>query len=340
MRIVSCTAELPTAADNDLIWVDYSTLAAIEACPTKGIVRYVAKKWPYAGTDDVATSAGTAFHLMCAVWNACQMNKLAEIESLINDQSLSDAILETAGQAHIAGGDFATTAAVTALYEASGFYDSDTDKKRTLANIELAFINQWLPNQNGDDWYPPLAVEVPIEYVLTIVYDDELGSEHQIKLKYRGRIDKVCKGHTGILPVDYKTTALTLGPSYAAGFGLSHQLTGYNIGLGLLYEDVSPYGMIEAVKLPPSKNKDVNSYFKHSFKTNVRAFAEFVVNNYKFIEMYNAHGDITEIERRNSCNAYFRKCALLDNLCTLEVDERNEVLKSFEDVDWDPHATR
>lgn len=346
MKILHVDARLPTPEDETLPWVDFSTLKEIQLCPTKGVVKYIAHKWPTAEHRDMPLEAGNAFHLMCAAWNLYKLGDKEKISELFGSPYAFPlcAMLDSVEASVAGGGDPAILFALSALHDASGFYDNPDDKKRTTKAIEDAFMLHWVPNQLENVTGTLVAVEKPIEYVLTIEYLDNTAAVCTCKVKYRGRVDKVMRGATGLLPVDYKTTTLGLDSEYSAQFELPHQLTGYSIGLRLLFpdEEISPFGMIEAVKLPPAKREGASSYFRGTFDINICEFAQFVIDNYQHIETYLQSSNIEDVERRapTACNAYFARCPLLSTLCVNSEDDRNMLLEDFDDYSWNPHETR
>lgn len=340
IRKVSVRATAPE--DADLPWVDYSMLAAVRTCPMKGIVQYAAKKWPENGMRAVAAEAGTAMHLALAAWNSYKHLSLDNCSKLFGplDAYPLSAMLEAAEDAEAAGGDGPLAFAHAALHEASGFYDSPDDKKRTLANLEAA-VSYWAQQQRGSDYYPPIAVELPVEMVIAIEYADDCGVDKELTLKYIGRIDKVSRGNSGLLATDYKTTTLSLGQSYEAQYHLNAQVIGYRLMLSILYpeEQLSPYAVIEAIKLPISRNDSVVSYSRKAYRAdNIEFFAKFIVQNYILIERYLLTHDITIVEQRtNACNNFFSVCPLLTGLCMQSSDTWQQIVKDLPAHDWHPH---
>lgn len=331
-----------TSYDASLPWVDYSTLAAVRSCPMKGIVKYAAKKWPDMGMREVAADAGTAFHLSAAAWNVYKYN-LPELNTMFGDSASFPftAMQEAAEDAEASGGDGPLAFALAALHDASGFYDSPDDKKRTLANLEGA-ISYWAAQQRGSDYYPPIAVELPVEMVVEIEYIDNYGVDKHLTLRYIGRIDKVQEANSGLMATDYKTTTLSLGQSYEAQYHLNAQVIGYRLMLSLLYPDaqLSPYAVVEAIKLPISRNESVVSYTRKAYRAdNVKFFAKFVVQNYLPIARYLETQDITVVEQRtNACNDYFSVCPLLTGLCLQDEDTWQQIIDDLPDHEWHPHG--
>lgn len=340
MKIHEYDFRLATEADKALPWVDYSTLAHIERCPTAGIVKYIAKKWPYErATNTTAADAGHAFHLMCAAWNVARMEAIeSHGKRLFGELSSYPHVLmlQALDQAKAVQGDEATAYALSALYDASNYIQESNT--RSIERIEEAFVRGWLPNQQGALWHPPIFAELAFEFVIQVKYSLGSAAPRELITKYKGRIDKIAVGRTGLLPIDYKTTSLGLNSSYSAQFVLTPQLIGYHIALCLHFSDctISPYGIIEAVKIPFSKDKQ--SYMCEEFRAdNIEHFLRFVITQYQHIDNYNTSQNIADTEMRTmSCNAYFSRCALLDTLCTLESGEKHEALEQFADYEWNP----
>jgi hypothetical protein len=148
-----------------------------------------------------------------------------------------------------------------------------------------------------------------------------------------GRIDKVVKGRSGVVFVDYKTSKyidgfqLNPNPQFMTYKFLTEKLTG---------EKVS--GELDLIGV--SKTKDVSLLLRREpfnyTKYQMDEWRKSVIGNVKTLEFYKANNFFPQTWR---CKPFYRDCAFLP-LCTLPEDGMVErfIEEMYEISYWDPFA--
>ncbi len=354
MRIESIETRLSTSEDAEISAYDHTILSAINTCPTWGLVRYGQHKvMPDVGRA-MALEAGGAAHESFAAVRLYQLWK----HNINQNDTIMLAAVDHHGERLFGRERFekmksvldenalertnVINFALEALYS-SGFYDSDSDKKRTVSNIAEAMIVYidrfdmkrypvWIRDQENPK--TDVGIEIPFDIVVTITYSTR---HDRLKLKRRliGILDALVFDNDKLM-VDENKTGARLDDAWLAQWQLSHQITGYciagNTFTGLECHKARVVGMripigkvlFEGVRVEPVNRSmfqyiDWAKWFIHSIET-FEAFED----NIKDAPRYT-----------HSCNRYFRPCSLTA-YCGSDEEERSRILEEMVHDEWNP----
>jgi hypothetical protein len=331
---------------------DNTKLVAVNTCPTWGILRYEKHKTEASiGGRNLALECGQACHDFFA---AIRMWSLLRRTDLLNSHI---ALLDQHGLKLFGGDRWASMQeqpqdaepvnnainfALDALHT-SGYYDDPSDRKRTMANMEVAcityahrYFQSDLPVYVKDDF---IGVEVPFVVEITRIGKAPSTSGHvypsQAKYYYCGRIDGV---HTygGSVTAGENKTASRPDGVWRSSFHTSSQVTGYNVALSsILGIDVSD-SLIMGVQIPvPTRDIYSGIAFEPVRRTlddKLRWFEWF----FHSISVYEKYTDPTMAPRyTHSCNRYFSICQFLP-FCTMTREEQREMLDGMRVDEWSP----
>lgn len=246
---------------------------------------------------------------------------------------------------------------LTALYNC-GFYDDPGDKKRTTTNIEemcIAYIDKF-------DWREQLpilledrtlGIEVPIDVTLTYSiptvnaeYDTEGRYVEAVPaeptfLRYRfiGRADGVhWKDRTkSVIRIHENKTASRLGDAWEQSHIMSHQHTGYMIGLstilGVPIRDTLVLGT--ALPLPKAYNLGGITRVPVSREAHeLRSWFDWFLHTVSIHDEY-ADRPTNAPHYTHSCNRYFRPCSFIP-FCASPPEDREQMLEEMRTEVWSP----
>lgn len=339
---------------------DNTKLVAVNTCPTWGILRYEKHKTEASiGGRNLALECGQACHDFFAairMWTLMQRLKepgtVKEVEQYVaHGRRLFagerwDAMCAVPQDAEPVNN--AINFAMEALHS-SGYYDDPSDRKRTMANMEVAcityahrYFQSDLPVYVKDDF---IGVEVPFvveirRYKPLPTFTPATG-EFSVTLGepqtyyYCGRIDGV---HTygGSVTAGENKTASRPDGVWRSSFHMSSQVTGYNIALSAILGLEVSDSLVMGVQIPvPTRDIYSGIAFEPVRRTlddKLRWFEWF----FHSISVYESYPDPTTAPRyTHSCNRYFSICQFLP-FCTMTREEQREMLDGMRVDEWSP----
>lgn len=225
----------------------------------------------------------------------------------------------------------------------SGYFDDPNDKKRTMANMEVAcityahrYFQSELPIYVKDDF---IGVEIPFVIEITRIGKSPSRSAHvqpyQVKYYYCGRIDGV-HNYGGSVTAGENKTASRPDAVWRSSFHMSSQVTGYNIALSAMLGSEISDALIMGVQIPvPTRDIYSGIAFEPVRRTlddKIRWFEWF----FHGVGVYETYTDPTLAPRyTHSCNRYFSICQFLP-FCTMTRDEQREMLDGMRTEEWSP----
>jgi len=341
---------------------DYSGLTAINTCPTMGILKYGLHKTDVPMTmagRNLATEAGTACHDFFAAvryWTLLQRVDFWKgadtVISTLEDQSTmynygiklfgKDRLLSMLAVPQDSDRiNNCQLFALDALHTA-GYYDDPSDRKRTLANMEvtcLAYLDRYMQSE------PKVAVVgdligIEIPFVLEVKKiapweDHPIHDTYEQTYYYCGRIDGISE-HDGNYRVEENKTASSLNQAWKTSFALSHQVTGYTIaGTCLLNQEVTD-ALVMGAQIPVPRDVFNGVAFEPQTRTEsdrIR-WCEWFFRTIGTYEEFIA--DVTLAPRfTHSCNRFFSSCEFIP-FCSLERSEQRLELDNMRESRWSP----
>jgi hypothetical protein len=231
------------------------------------------------------------------------------------------------------------------IFNSTGFYDDEYDKRRTVANIEEAIIvyctrypiGKMMPvigvvERIGKNMF--VGVEVPIDMYLRID-----TSERTHEYKFTGRIDALMYKDSSkdrIIIEDDKT-ASRLDDAWRASWAINHQPTGYCLAASALTRSEVNRGNIRGLAIPIPKTYDYGGHIVEPFRRTEQQFtewAEWVVHIDQVTKPY-LDRPLNAPKYTHSCNRYFAPCPYIP-LCDSDMDDRVEMLAEMETSEWSP----
>lgn len=338
------------------IFYDNTKLVAINTCPTWGVLRYGLHKTEVAmGGRNLALECGAACHDFFAalrMWTI--QERLATDLSGYECPKVWDHGMKLFGKERYhemmkvpQDGDRKDNAirfALEALHTA-GYYDDPSDRRRTLANMEVAcltyaerYFQSDLPVLVKDDF---IGVEVP--FVIEIIrcecnhpsFWNDLQTK-QTKAYYCGRVDGVHVYGDQFITGENKTAG-RLNDPWRMSFHMSSQVTGYNLALSALLGAPVVKSVIMGTQIPvPARDVYSGVSFEEVNRTDsdfIR-WCEWFFHSVAMYEMW--INDPTHAPRyTHSCNRYFSICQFLP-YCTLNREDQREALEQMRVDEWSP----
>lgn len=173
---------------------------------------------------------------------------------------------------------------------------------------------------------------VAVEQSFEIFFDDPSGP-----FTYVGRIDLLVRENGHLAPWDHKSTS-QFGETFAAGFKLSGQVTGYMRSTHLITGEDCNEATINAIRITTKIDKDV-SFLRLTTTRTPEEFAEWEVEMreaMRRIRRYRAEGFWPK-SAPFACVAYHRICDYYGLCCAGDNQTRqNMIASSFEVRPWDP----
>jgi len=330
---------------SDNSWFDYSTLNDLATCPTYGIIRHGYGKVNTKGGRKMALEAGSAAHEVYAAARLLQLLDQGEEElfestgnRLFNEErfSVMKSLLNNPDARNRR-----MSFCLEALYS-SGFEDDDSDKRRTIGNIEescMAYLDRY-----DFDRYPVWISDdkkmVGIENAVDMVISFKFADMTVINVRYVGRIDGIHieKDKPGRIILNENKTASRLTDNWRDSFLMSHQLTGYALAISTMLrrvvEDVHVYGMA----LPLPRNYNAGGFLRiperRTAESHFPQFLRWVLHNAQ--TYYNGvKNPLEQPKFSHSCNRYFSTC-IYTCICGSHADDRQEQFDDMEVSFWNP----
>lgn len=335
---------------------DNTKLVALNTCPTWGVLRYVHHKTMSNGGRAMALEAGAAAHEVFAAhrlyslkegsidfygWGEDTANEVftATGRRLFGPERFSEMVDRVT-----ASEDFRTRCqqfSLTALYN-SGFYDDPGDKRRTTTNIEemcIAYMDRfdWMDNLpivrgNQQEF---VGIEIPID--VTIQFTLKSGD---VKLyRFIGKADGIHwkDKRKDVIRIHENKTSSRLGEAWEQSFEMSHQVTGYMIGLSTMLNLPISQGLVLGSSLPMPKAYAINGLSRVPVTRYEHQFKEWFEWFWHTTRVYEKYKDdpINAPKYTHSCNRYFRPCSFIP-FCAVPNEERQDVMNDMRIDEWSP----
>jgi PD-(D/E)XK nuclease superfamily len=348
--------------DLSLPTFDNTKLVAVNTCPTYALVTYTLNKRMHHGGRAMALEAGKAAHEVFAAHRLFHIREHGARAYRI-DEGEANRLFRHKGTQLFGEDRFASMVeainpaedartqqvafSLTALYTGQ-FYDDPGDRRRTVTNIEemcIAYMDKYdwsdqmpvvLPARNSnEEWF--IGIEVPIDVTLHYTMHDGTGRDYRLI----GRVDGVHwkDDRQADIRLHENKTASRLGDAWEASHLMSHQHTGYMIGLSTLMERDIRQGLVLGSALPLPKAYNVGGFSRVPVR---REDFEVVSWFDWFLETVMLHDrykdEPTEAPHyTHSCNRYYRPCPLIP-FCASPPEDRGQMIEEMYDEEWSPLA--
>jgi hypothetical protein len=351
-KLINVSFRLATEEDQHLDTYDNTKLQAINTCPTWGIVRYVHHKTYAGGGRAMPLEAGSAMHEVFAAVRLVQLYKeVAERDialageffnhhgkRLFGDTRFTEHLLPkwlSTEDERTRTLDFC----LEALYT-SGFYDSPTDRRRTMANLEEAatlYIERW-------DWkrYPiwvrdpddPTS-DVGIEYAFDIVLEYTFEGGVVRRYRFVGKFDGI-HWDRDKLTIGENKTASRLDDAWAMSFQMSSQVTGYCIAASVWTGHATDRARIWGLQIPLPKSYE-DGLVLEAVRRETHHFKRWLMWFLDTVDTAERHRDnpVDAPRYTHSCNRYFRPCSFIP-LCYGDDAEFQAGLDEMVQEEWSP----
>ena len=341
---------MATDADLHLETYDHTKLAAINTCPTWGIVRYqMHKSMPFTGRA-MALEAGTAMHEVFAfIRLATLMEQMQERADdykrvlwnyhgtrLFGHERLAyiDEQIEPATDI----GDVCKRGSIAVL-DSGGFHDDPRDKRRTLSKLEecaFAYINRWRFDhpiwfRSFSDPTSDIGIEIPFDIVVSITGMDIL------QFRLTGRIDGIHWDGLQRLTVHDNKTASRLGDAWSMSQQINHQYTGYCVAASVFTQQVVNNCEVLGLAIPLPRTYDFGGFTREPMQRHDHHYKRWITWLVHTVNMARAYtGDPYNAPKyTHSCNRYFRPCSLIP-FCYGDDDEQRAIIEEMTTDEWSP----
>lgn len=332
---------------------DHTKLTAVYTCPTWGVIRY--------GHNKVMPGAGRAMpleagHVSHQAYAAIRFFQLWFYD-LLPDHARFWGEREFGADrwasmcSVIKPGNTQMTNAINFVLEAlatSGYVDDPHDKRRTLANIEIACIAYlerwdwtrypiWVADRN--DPSKRVGIEVPMDILIGLQPPDGHPMDPVMEImRYTGRIDGIHYDNdsmTSVFPMENKS-ASRLDEAWRMGMMMTHQLTGYCAGVQVITKLPVKRGMIVGMQLPQPKTHGdgIVPISAERLPHHYTSWGLWAFGGKVLMERY-MDSPLTAPQYTHSCNRYFRPCSLIP-LCYNDMEERTLSFSQMETSEWSP----
>lgn len=354
------SVELTTPQERTIPAYDYTTLTAMNTCPTWGTLRYLHGLSP--GTEGsrrpLALELGAACHSAFAairlfhlgVVDGYREHMLHHGAKLFGDHwpgilDFMDDKAETDTQR--------VRNAMMAAFATHGYTDEPWDKRRTISNAEAAlymYLDQWDWNervwvQNSKQPTSHVGIELLVDFVIRARVSPEYLRAFRVPsahidgdilcVRYIGRIDGLHHHGDSLLLQENKTSG-KLDDAWEESFSISHQVTGYSIAASL-YADVhvSDCAIIGLqIPVPRDTFKTVRRAYAFRAKHNYLRWAQWVLHTLEKVWLYKDTPENAPMYS-HSCNRYFRPCSFIP-VCYADDEDRAEYIKHMTHDPWTP----
>jgi hypothetical protein len=328
---------IEVTTDASLPAYSHSMLNAIATCPTEGLVRYVANKTVSNASRAMALEAGSAAHEAygaARLWQVGRVQGFTEHEKVHGIRLFGEARYESMCMAaEGAQGDMRMAMLRYCLdaFYSSGFYDDPSDKRRTIVNIEEALIayldrfdykrNIWV--QDRDDPNQMIGIELPIDITITFVK----RGEPERKLRFIGTADGLTYDRDNVtLRLEENKTASRLGEAWAMAFHMSHQVTGYLLGLSTMIGEPINKAGVHGMAIPLPRTYDAGGLMTEVVSRNsghYQSFLQWILSQLEIIDAY-GNDPMNAPKYTSACNKWFRACSLIP-LCASCGEDRQDM---------------
>ena len=354
-KLVKLETRMATEDDSHLPTYDHTKLAAINTCPTWGIIRYSRHLRMPGDTRAMALEAGAAAHeaFSAVRWfqygqvqaNTTIESRIAENQGVrIFGQERFDQLKSTLDKSATERTNVINFA-LEALYT-SGYYDDPSDTKRTISNISeslIAYIDRWdmerypIWVRDSEDPKSDIGIEIAFDVVATFTLSDGT-TEIERTYRFTGKLDGLHWNRDKLLVMEDKTGA-RLDNAWLAQWILSHQITGYCVaghtftGLDCMIPEAKVLGM----KIPLGRIA-YEGIRQEDVKRNVLMVS-------KWAEWFVSTVEMEQTFRKNvldapmfttACNRYFRSCSFLPLCACNTVEDKQQVLEEMQLDEWSP----
>jgi len=341
---------MTTDADKHLETYDHTKLAAVNTCPTFGIIRYqMHKTMPGLGRA-MALEAGTAMHEVFAWIRLCTLGTQLEDrpEEFVDRTRMHHGIRLFGAERynHLrkevqSAGDLleATRRGAIAVLDTSGFYDDPRDRRRTMSNLEecaYAYIGRWRwdhpvwmrdPNEPTSD----VGIEIPFDIVV------ETSGLDMVPFRLTGRIDGIHWDGLKRLTVHDNKTASRLGDAWAQSQTINHQYTGYCVAASVFAQDVVNNCDVIGLAIPLPKTYDFGGFDRVPMtreQHHLKRWLHWLVHTVMLTRLW-ANDPIHAPKYTHSCNRYFRPCMMIP-FCDGDDEEQRRILNEMVTDEWSP----
>lgn len=346
LRIVPVIEALALRAVGTVFY-DNTKIVAVDTCPTFGTLRYARHKTETSLSGrNLAIECGSACHDFFAalrMWTLIKDHSIplmdekigAHGKKLFGADRWASMCLQPQDAEPLSN---AIAFGLDALHT-SGYFDDPNDKKRTMANMEVAcityahrYFQSELPVYVKDDF---IGVEIP--FVIEIKREQLMPADG-LRIStyyYCGRIDGVHVYGDNVTAGENKTAARP-DAVWRSSFHMSSQVTGYNIALSALLNVEVADALIMGVQIPvPTRDIYSGIAFEPVRRTiddKLRWFEWF----FHGVSIYEGYPDPTLAPRyTHSCNRYFSTCQFLP-FCTMTRNEQREMIDNMRTEEWSP----
>jgi len=344
---------MATDADLALETYDHTKLAAINTCPTWGILRYQMHKTVKAEGRSMALEAGSAMHEVFSFVRLASMMQHMKDGGKPDDylsalyryhgtrlfgmERLTHITEQTHGATDIS--EVCKRGAIAVL-DTGGFHDDPRDKRRTMSNLEeaaFAYINRWRYDhpvwiRNTTDPTTDVGIEIPFDTVIRIY-----GGDSPIEFRLTGRIDGIHYDGLQRLTVHDNKTASRLNDAWSMSQQINHQYTGYCVAASVFTQQVVNNCEVLGLAIPLPKTYDYGGFLKEPMQRHqhhIKRWLAWLVHTITLARLY--HNDpINSPRYTHSCNRYFRPCALIP-FCYGDDDEQRAIMEEMVTDEWSP----
>jgi len=238
------------------------------------------------------------------------------------------------------------------ILHSGDFYDDPYDNIRTIANLELGIVHyvehvlndlkRW-PIYIADlkDPEKPIGIEYSIDYLLCRTLTKSSGEPETDIMRYIGQVDRFHEierdGKKKIVLGENKTGS-RLGESWSMAFDMSHQLTGYILGLSTMLGQIVSESRVHGLKSKQTGHADDFNPISPAPR-NTEMFEKFIDWAFHSRDIYERFSTLETFEDSptytHSCNRYFRPCSLL-SFCCDTVEGRREQLSQMVTAELSP----
>jgi hypothetical protein len=322
---------------------DYTKLTAIATCPVWGIIRYGMGLTPHEKRRETPLDAGHAAHEVFAAvrlldaWTSGTID--ARLFEMHGVRLLGRERFQHACDMFILNKDEDDRSKQLAfcldVFATSGYEDDPDDRRRTVANIEMAlikYIDAWRWGRDpvwvvGDQ----VGIEVPFDLLI----------EHDIPgvppFRYVGKIDAIHVGKDGLPRVHENKTASRVDETWELALLMSHQITGYFIAARELTGQEVEQGVVLGISLPPPRDETARGFVRAPVERSTTHYTNWLTWVTHIVSLYYAHEkDVTVAPRfTHSCSRYFRPCPLI-SFCDLPTEDQHVALTEMHYNPWSP----
>ena len=328
---------------NGLVCYDFTKLTAINTCPTFGVLRYALHRTESSSTRSMAIDAGKACHDYFAalrVWSLRNQHKdspkqITKIGLHATKLFGSVRFAEMLSAPQDATDEFsnAINFCLPALHT-SGFYDSPSDRRRTMANLEqscLSYTSRYLMSEM------PVVLEgelVGVELPFCILFRKRSASDTPVYI-YTGRIDGL-HNYNSAPHIAENKTAFRLDDVWRMMFHTSNQVTGYMVAATLLLEREVLNGFVMGTQIPQPKSMTDGVAFEQVSRndSDFTRWTEWIEHSVNVYQEF-VHRPTAAPRYTHSCNRYFHPCQFIP-YCTMPREEQVDMIEAMSVEEWSP----